>query len=535
MHETGHALGLKHPQDVKGAFGAMPLDHDSLEYSVMSYRSYIGASTTSGYTNGTWSYPQTLMMYDIAALQTMYGANYTTNSGDTVYRWSPTTGEELVNGVGQGVPGGNKIFMTLWDGGGHDTYNFSNYTTNLLVDLQPGHWTTVSATQLANLGGTHLAAGNIANALLYNNNPASLIEDAVGGSGNDTLIGNAADNMLTGGAGNDVLDGGAGADIAVFSGLQSNYSIILNADGSWTITDLRGGSPDGIDKLSNIELAKFVDSTFTLGSSPPAITNHEPVAVDDIANVKEDTAVDINVLANDIDPDSDLLSILGTPTALHGSVTVNADGTLHYLSNANYNGSDTISYTVTDGSLTDVGQVAVTVTAVNDAPVATDDTYAIAKNKKLIVSAPSGVLANDHDADGSAITDLLVGKPSHGSLKLNSDGSFIYTPTKNFVGIDTFTYKNSDGSTTSNVATVTIYVGTSAGQMAGANGPQATDYHGWPDVMKDYLSWLNLPNGGQLHSALFELLNDQVPMPVEQQDQLMPYADALSHSDFLFK
>ena len=52
IHETGHALGLKHPQDVSGSFGAMPLDHDSLEYTVMSYRSYIGASTTTGYTNG---------------------------------------------------------------------------------------------------------------------------------------------------------------------------------------------------------------------------------------------------------------------------------------------------------------------------------------------------------------------------------------------------------------------------------------------------------------------------------------------------
>ncbi len=93
IHETGHTLGLKHPHDMSGSFGTMPLDHNSLEYSVMSYRSYIGASTTSGYTNArATSYPQTLMMLDIAALQTLYGANYTTNSGDTVYRWNPATG-----------------------------------------------------------------------------------------------------------------------------------------------------------------------------------------------------------------------------------------------------------------------------------------------------------------------------------------------------------------------------------------------------------------------------------------------------------
>ena len=111
----------------------------------MSYRSYIGASTTQGLTNATWSFPQTLMLYDIAALQYMYGANYTTNSGDTSTNGIRTTGQETINGVAQAAPGGNTIFMTLWDGGGNDTYDFSNYTTNLSVNLQPGGWTTSSA------------------------------------------------------------------------------------------------------------------------------------------------------------------------------------------------------------------------------------------------------------------------------------------------------------------------------------------------------------------------------------------------------
>ena len=72
----------------------------------MSYRSYVGDPLTGGgYALELTSYPQTLMMYDIAALQFMYGANYTTNAGNTVYVWSPTTGEEFVNGVGQGRAG----------------------------------------------------------------------------------------------------------------------------------------------------------------------------------------------------------------------------------------------------------------------------------------------------------------------------------------------------------------------------------------------------------------------------------------------
>jgi serralysin len=210
LHETGHALGLEHPHDEN----VMPVDRDSLEYSVMSYRSFVGKPLGGGYTNETWGYPQSLMMYDIAALQHLYGANYGTNSGNTTYSWSPTTGEMFINGVGQGAPGGNRIFLTVWDGGGVDTYDFSNYSTDLDVDLRPGQWTTTSAEQLAKLhyDGSQVATGNIANALLYNGDPRSLIENARGGSGDDVIIGNAADNVIWGGDGNDTLYGGAGND-----------------------------------------------------------------------------------------------------------------------------------------------------------------------------------------------------------------------------------------------------------------------------------------------------------------------------------
>jgi Ca2+-binding RTX toxin-like protein len=188
-----------------------------MEYTVMSYRSYVGASTTAGYTNETWSYAQSPMIYDIAALQQLYGANYTTNSGNTVYSWSPSTREMTINGVGQGAPGGNKIFLTVWDGGGNDTYDFSSYASNLNVDLHPGAWTNTATNQLAKLysDGSKIAAGNIANALLSQGDAHSLIENAVGGSGSDVLTGNETANLLKGGAGTDTLDGGSGADTLV--------------------------------------------------------------------------------------------------------------------------------------------------------------------------------------------------------------------------------------------------------------------------------------------------------------------------------
>ncbi|MDX0855726.1 matrixin family metalloprotease [Sinorhizobium medicae] len=210
LHEIGHALGLEHAHEGN----VMPANRDSMEYTVMSYRSYVGASTTTGYINETWGYAQSLMMYDIAALQHIYGADFTTQSGNTTYRWSPTSGEMFINGVGQNAPGGNKILLTVWDGGGTDTYDFSNYTTALKVDLRPGEWTTTSAVQLAKLrhDDSKVAIGNIANALQYQSDARSLIENAKGGAGNDVITGNAAANVLWGNDGNDRLIGANGND-----------------------------------------------------------------------------------------------------------------------------------------------------------------------------------------------------------------------------------------------------------------------------------------------------------------------------------
>jgi len=221
VHELGHALGLKHPHEAWNGFGAMPVEWDSMEFTVMSYRSKTGASTTLGYTNGTFDYAQGWMMLDIAALQAMYGADYTHRAGDTRYAWNPLTGETLIDGIGQGAPGSgagggaNRVFLTIWDGGGVDTYDLSSYGGGVAVDLAPGGFSVLSRDQLATLDlrdGTQ-ARGNVFNSLLHQGNAASLIENAVGGAGADTLAGNQAANRLEGGAGPDLLLGRDGADL----------------------------------------------------------------------------------------------------------------------------------------------------------------------------------------------------------------------------------------------------------------------------------------------------------------------------------
>jgi serralysin len=275
IHEIGHTLGLDHAHQGY----TVPTGRDSMEYTVMSYRSYVGASTTSGYTNENWSFAQSLMMYDIAAVQYLYGANFNTNSGNTTYTWSSTSGEMFINGVGQGAPGANRIFLTVWDGGGVDTYDFSNYTTGLTISLAPGEWTTTSTNQLAWLSwdGSQIADGNIANALLYNDDSRSLIENARGGFGNDSITGNRANNVLWGNGGNDVLNGGTGQDSAGYSGQSSNYSWRQNSDRSYTVTDLRSGSPDGTDRLFNMDTLVFQDTSVQ-------IVDHTDVTTYDTGN-----------------------------------------------------------------------------------------------------------------------------------------------------------------------------------------------------------------------------------------------------------
>ncbi|HEY0043279.1 MAG TPA: M10 family metallopeptidase C-terminal domain-containing protein [Allosphingosinicella sp.] len=243
LHELGHALGLKHPHESEGgAFGTMSVAHDSSEYTVMSYRSWAG-QTGTGYANEAFGFAQTPMMYDIAALQYLYGANFAHRSGDDVYAWDPATGELRINGAGQGAPGANRIFMTLWDGGGADTYDFALYAQDLVINLAPGAWTTTAPGQRATLAFGHQAAGNIANALLYGGDLRSLIENATGGAGNDAILGNQAANRLEGGAGHDTLDGAAGADTLI--GGTGNDIYLVDVSGDQAV-ELPG---EGVDEV----------------------------------------------------------------------------------------------------------------------------------------------------------------------------------------------------------------------------------------------------------------------------------------------
>lgn len=241
IHELGHSLGLKHGHELGGPGNtAVPAAYNSVEFTVMTYATYIG-DVTSGYDYETFGAPQTYMMIDILALQTMYGADFTINSGNTVYTWDPTNGNSYVGGVLAIDPGANRIFSTIWDGNGIDTYDLSNYTTNLRLDLRPGENSTFSSAQLAFLGGGPnggFARGNVFNAFQFNGDARSLIENANGGSGNDNITGNNANNTLNGNGGNDTIDGLSGND--TINGNAGNDTLL----GGLGVDTLAGGDGD---------------------------------------------------------------------------------------------------------------------------------------------------------------------------------------------------------------------------------------------------------------------------------------------------
>jgi serralysin len=271
IHELGHALGLEHSHENP----ATPSAYDHMQYTVMSYRAYQNAPLT-GYGNEQWGFAQSFMMYDIAALQHMYGADYTTNSGNTVYKWDPNSGDTLVNGQVAIDAGGNRIFATIWDGGGIDTYDLSAYTTNLNIDLRPGQYSKFSDVQLSNLGNGNYASGNIYNALLYNGDVRSLIENIIAGSGNDNIIGNAANNTITTGGGNDTIDGKEGIDTVVFTGNYNQYNVTIGEVG-YTVSGL------GFTVyLENIEILQFDDRRFVPNNSAP-VTAVNDLTVEQLA------------------------------------------------------------------------------------------------------------------------------------------------------------------------------------------------------------------------------------------------------------
>jgi len=251
-------------------------------------------------------------------------------------------------------------------------------------------------------------------------------------------------------------------------GTPAHGSAVFAADG--TITYTPNANYNGQDSFTYTVTAGGVTETATITVNVAPV-NDAPVATNDTGSGLEDTPQTGNVLANDSDIDGDTLSVtqfaVGTTTyaagttatlAGVGTLLINADGSYAFTPDANYNGPVPVAtYTVSDGSTTQTATLTLSVTAVNDAPVAHDDLASTAINTPVVI----GVLANDTDADGDTLTvsNPVLSDPTRGTVSVNPDGTLSFTPANNVTGVTTITYTVSDGHGGSDTATVTVSVG----------------------------------------------------------------------------
>ncbi len=261
----------------------------------------------------------------------------------------------------------------------------------------------------------------------------------------------------------DLFDGSFWQEVAILRGNvdaeNTWHQAAITVDGSYLVNNFQlrfRASMSSSTEDANVDNVQLVATSL---AGPP---NNAPTAQDDAAATSEDAMVIVPVLANDSDPDvGDVLAVDSVTQGAHGHVTINGNGTLSYTPDPNFHGSDSFTYTLTDGrGGEDTATVSVTVNPVNDAPVAAADSYSTEPQTQLILAAP-GVLSNDHDVDGDPLTVVpLSGATTMqgGTITLNADGSFTYTPPTGFTGTDTFAYTIEDGLGGSDTATLSIDV-----------------------------------------------------------------------------
>jgi VCBS repeat-containing protein len=199
-----------------------------------------------------------------------------------------------------------------------------------------------------------------------------------------------------------------------------------------------------------------------------------------------------SLLANDSDAENDTLTAVVVAQPQNGALDLKANGTFTYTPNGGFVGADSFTYKLNDGDFdSNVATVTISVTPVNDAPVASPERYLTGQNQPLTVTPAQGVLANDVDVEGDSLSAVLVTGPGKGQLTLAANGSFTYTPNTGYFGPDSFTYQASDGKSSSETTTVSLFV-TNPDNVA----PQAqNDSYTTPEDTVLRVSGDNLPGG----------------------------------------
>ncbi len=393
----------------------------------------------------------------------LFAANgYDGNDTITGTSWG-STGIEMDGGNGNDTLLGGSDSEVLWGGWGDDVVS-----GGAGQDMLHGSF----GDDLIEGGdGDDLIFGEADDDTLKGGNGNDYIEGNIGndslegGAGNDRLIGGRGVDIIDGGAGNDILEGGEGDDQYIFAAGGGDDVIIdgsgfdtLALSGNLTLANLRFsqvgedlviGIASGVtikgqfsgDPSRVVDVVSFSDGSKVNLPNPFMQTNQPPIAVGDEFSVNEDTLLVDNVMANDSDPDGDTLDVLASTlmTASGGTVVLHENGDFTYTPVLNFHGSDSFDYTLSDAlGETDTATVTITVSPVNDAPLATDDSFTSMEDASLA----GNLLSNDLDVDDIVLSALAgTFTTLHGgTVAIAIDGSFIYTAATNFNGMDSFDY-----------------------------------------------------------------------------------------------
>ncbi len=337
---------------------------------------------------------------------------------------------QLVSGPSHGSlwfsPDGSFSYLSHWFYVGSDTFTYR---------VSDGY--TVSAPVTVTLGATNEAPVAAPDAAATLHDTTLVVPPGSGVLANDT-------------------DGDGDPLVATLVSDVAHGTLALASDGSWTYTPDAGYvGPDGFTYAASDGIAASAAAAVSID-----VTDAAPTAADDAYTVVHDTPLvkgaAAGVLANDADADGDPLAAQLVTAPVHGTLTLDVDGGFSYVPDPWFAGTDTFTYRATAGPGAS-STATVTIAVTNAAPAQLPDAYAVHFSGALTVDAASGVLANDGDADGDTIHAMLVSGPSHGTLSLDTDGSFTYVPAGDWVGTDTFAYATTDGiGTTGGGTTVSI-------------------------------------------------------------------------------
>ena len=246
-------------------------------------------------------------------------------------------------------------------------------------------------------------------------------------------------------------------------------TLVNNGDGTVTFTPVDGFTGEATISytISDGELTDAAIHTITVGEAP---ANYAPVATDDFDETLEETAVTISILDNDSDPEGDALTITEALSD-DGTVVINDDGTITFTPNDDFFGEAVIDYTITDGNGGfDDSRVFVTVTNVNDDPVAVDDQASTDEDTPVTIA----VLGNDSDPDQDTLT-VTEATSDDGDVVINDDGTITFTPAPDFTGDAVITYTIEDGNGGTDDAVVTVSVGEVSDPPVAADDTAETD------------------------------------------------------------